>query len=189
MPGYPYEFMTCVDETAGGNFISLGCCGTHVRRLCSRLCVRSTGPRNRLTRTSSMTKITYRDDRDLPFDSLVALYRANAWSSAEKGAALREAMRGSHSVITAWAQDQLVGLGNTLSDGHLVVYYPHLLVHPDFRRLGIGAEILRRLRSRYEELHMHILVADGRAIEFFEKCGFMRAGETQAMWIYSGGEH
>ena len=110
-----------------------------------------------------MTAITYRDDRDLPLDPLVALYRANAWSSAEKGEALREAMRGSHSVVTAWAEDRLVGLGNTLSDGHLVVYYPHLLVHPDFRRRGIGAEILRRLRRRYEALHMHILVADGRA--------------------------
>ena len=83
-----------------------------------------------------MTAITYRDDRDLPLDPLVALYRANAWSSAEKGEALRDAMRGSHSVVTAWADDRLVGLGNTLSDGHLVVYYPHLLVHPDFRRRG-----------------------------------------------------
>jgi GNAT superfamily N-acetyltransferase len=98
-------------------------------------------------------------------------------------------MRGSHSVVTAWAGDRLVGLGNTLSDGHLVVYYPHLLMHPDFRRRGIGQEILRRLRIRYEALHMHILVADGRAVEFFERCGFARAGETQAMWIYAGGEH
>jgi GNAT superfamily N-acetyltransferase len=88
-----------------------------------------------------MTAITYRDDRDLPLEPLVALYRANDWSSAEKGEALREAMRGSHSVVTAWAEGRLVGLGNTLSDGHLVVYYPHLLVHPDFRRRGIGAEI------------------------------------------------
>ena len=132
-----------------------------------------------------MTAITYRDDRDLPLDPLVELYRANAWSSAEKG----EAMRGSHSVVTAWAEDRLVGLGNTLSDGHLVVYYPHLLVHPDFRHRGIGEEILRRLRRRYEALHMHILVADGRAVEFFEKCGFARAGEAQAMWIYAGREH
>ena len=36
---------------------------------------------------------------------------------------------------------------------------------------------------------MHILVADGRAVGVFEKCGFARAGESQAMWIYAGGEH
>ena len=62
-------------------------------------------------------------------------------------------------------------------------------MHPDFRRRGIGAEILRRLRRRYEALPMHILVADGRAVGFFEKCGFARAGETQAMWIYAASEH
>ena len=126
-----------------------------------------------------MTAITYRDDRDLPLDPLVALYRANAWSSAEKGEALREAMRGSHSVVTAWAEDRLVGLGNTLSDGHLVVYYPHLLVHPDFRRRGIGAEILRRLRRRYEALHMHILVADGRRGRVLREMR-LRAGRRDA---------
>ncbi len=116
-----------------------------------------------------VTAITYRDDRDLPLEPLVALYRANVWSSAEKGEALREAMRGSHAVVTAWDGDTLLGLGNTLSDGHLVVYYPHLLVHPDYRGQGIGTEILHRLRARYEDLHMHILVADGRAVGFFER--------------------
>ena len=28
-----------------------------------------------------------------------------------------------------------------------------------------------------------------RAVGFFERCGFARAGETQAMWVYAGGEH
>jgi hypothetical protein len=40
---------------------------------------------------------------------------------------------GSHSLVTAWDDDRLVGLGNAISDGHLVVYYPHLLVHPDYQ--------------------------------------------------------
>ncbi len=62
-------------------------------------------------------------------------------------------------------------------------------MHPDFRGRGIGSEILRRLRARYEGLHMHILVADGRAVGFFERCGFARAGETAAMWIYAVGDH
>ena len=73
-------------------------------------------------------------------------------------------------------------------------YYPHLLVHPDFRRRGIGAEILRRLRRRYEALHMHILVADGRAVGFFEKCGFARAfgyrdSGPKGGFMSSRGEH
>ena len=98
-------------------------------------------------------------------------------------------MANSHSVITAWDGNCLVGLANAISDNHLVVYYPHLLVHPDFQRVGIGAEIMRRLIQKYRNFHQHMLVADGRAIEFYKKCGFTCAGETQSMWIYSGGDH
>lgn len=56
---------------------------------------------------------------------------------------------------------------------------------PDFR----GAEILRGLPARYQALHVHILVAAGRVVGFFEWWGFARARETRAMWIDAGGEH
>jgi ribosomal protein S18 acetylase RimI-like enzyme len=31
--------------------------------------------------------------------------------------------------------------------------------------------------------------ADSKAIEFYKKIGFERAGNTEPMWIYSGKEH
>ena len=133
--------------------------------------------------------IQYRDDRQLPPEPLLALYRANHWSSAEKPALLRAALLASHSLVTAWHGDRLVGLGNTLSDGHLVVYYSHLLVDPAYQRRGIGSGLMRRLIDRYRGFHQHILVADGGALAFYRKCGFERAGKTQAMWIYAGADH
>lgn len=30
--------------------------------------------------------------------------------------------------------ERRVGIGNAISEGHRVVYYPHLLVHPDYFR-------------------------------------------------------
>ena len=136
-----------------------------------------------------MSPFTYKEDRDLPIDQLIALYRANEWSSAGKGEILRSALRASHSLITAWQNDRLIGLGNAISDGFLVVYYPHLIVLPEFHGLGVGGEIVRRLKKRYESFHMHMLVADGKAIDFYKKCGFERAGKTEAMWIYAGHDH
>ena len=136
-----------------------------------------------------MPAFTYKEDRDLPLDQLLALYRANAWSSAEKGELLRSALLASHSLVTAWSDGRLVGLGNALSDGFLVVYYPHLLVLPEFQGQGVGGEIVRRLKEKYASFHMHMLVADGRAIDFYKKCGFERAGQTEPMWIYAGHDH
>ncbi len=127
--------------------------------------------------------------RALPLDALVALYRANGWSTAEKPDLLFAALRNSHGLVTAWDKDTLFGLGNALSDGHLVVYFPHLLVHPAYQGQGIGREIMRRLMEKYRGFHMQILVSDRCATAFYEKCGFQRASDTVPMWIYDGDEH
>lgn len=134
-------------------------------------------------------KMNYTEARNLPMDQVVALYRANDWSSANKPEQLLNALRHSHSLISAWDGERLVGLGNAISDGFLVVYYPHLIVLPEFQGNGVGTEILKRLRAKYEGFHQHMLVADGRAIDFYKKCGFERAGKTEPMWIYAGHDH
>ncbi len=133
--------------------------------------------------------IKYSETRDLPVDAVVALYRANAWSSADKPELLHRALVASHSLFTAWDGETLVGLGNAISDGCLVVYYPHLLVLPKYQGQGIGTRLMQMLLTRYQGFHQHMLVADGRAIDFYRKCGFERAGNTEAMWIYAGKDH
>jgi ribosomal protein S18 acetylase RimI-like enzyme len=133
--------------------------------------------------------IRYSDADDVPMDGVVALYQANGWSSADKPADLLAALTRSHSLVTAWHDGRLVGLGNAISDNHLVVYYPHLLVHPEYQGRGIGTQLMKMLMARYEGFHQHILVADGRAIGFYRKCGFERAGTTEPMRIYAGRDH
>ena len=133
--------------------------------------------------------IRYSDAHDLPLEGVTSLYRANEWSSADRPELLHQALLASHSLVTAWEDSKLIGLGNAISDGHLVVYYPHLLVLPEFQGRGIGTRLMRMLMARYKNFHQHMLVADGRAIEFYRKCGFERAGKTEPMWIYSGNDH
>ena len=99
------------------------------------------------------------------------------------------ALRNSHSLVTARIDGQLVGLGNAISDGHLVVYYSHFLVHPDFQHRGIGRRMMEALQSNYAGFHQQMLTADGDAVLFYETMGFVRAGKTEPMWIYAGNEH
>ena len=133
--------------------------------------------------------IQYRATLELPLASVLTLYRACGWSSAEKPELLHKALVASHSLFTAWDGTMLVGLGNAISDGYLVVYYPHLLVHPEYQGQGIGTQLMRRLLARYEGFHQHLLIADGRALDFYRKFGFKRAGHTEPMWIYDGDDH
>jgi GNAT superfamily N-acetyltransferase len=131
-------------------------------------------------------KIKIKETKDITIESVLPLYIRNQWAAAEKPDELLKALMNSHTLITAWADERLVGLGNAISDGHLVVYYPHLLIMPEFQRKGIGRQIMRVLSDKYRGIHQQILLADDQAIDFYKKCGFRRAGATQPMWIYSG---
>ncbi len=140
-------------------------------------------------RAGELDRLRLSDRKDFSIEDLVALYRSVRWSSADKPQELRAALANSHAVVSAWFDGRLIGLGSALSDGHLVVYYPHLLVHPDFQGRGVGRRIMDRLREKYAPLHTQILVSDGSTIPFYERCGFRKAGQTQSMWIYAGGDH
>lgn len=133
--------------------------------------------------------IVIKETKDIEQNDIIEIYKANKWSSAEKPDKLFNGLLNSHSFVTAWDNERLVGLGNALSDGYLVVYYPHLIVHPDYQGKGVGKLILKRLQEKYGNFHQQILVADGKAIDFYKKCGFERAGETKSMWIYQGKDH
>jgi len=120
---------------------------------------------------------------------VLQLYLVNQWSAAEKPQLLLKALQHSHSLVTARINGRLVGLGNAISDGYLVVYFPHLLVHPEVQRQGIGRLIMQEMLQRYSGFHQKILVADQHVTEFYKALCLERAGHTEAMWIYQGTDH
>ena len=134
-------------------------------------------------------EIIISDRRDIEKEHVLELYSANKWSSVDKPQELYNGLINSHTLISAWINGRMVGIGNAISDGYLVVYYPHLLIHPEYQRKGIGKMIMRKMQERYKDFHMQMLTADGEALDFYQKLGFERAGKTEPMWIYHGTEH
>ena len=126
---------------------------------------------------------------DIETDEVIALYKANGWSSAEKPEKLIPALNNSDALVTARISGKLVGIGNAISDGSLVVYYPHMLVHPDYKGKGIGRAMMKLLQRKYGSFHQQMLTADVDAVGFYKSLGFDQAGETVPMWIYDGNEH
>ena len=126
---------------------------------------------------------------DIGTTEVIELYKANGWSSAEKPEKLMPALKNSDALVTARISGKLVGIGNAISDGSLVVYYPHMLVHPDHKGQGLGRAMMALLQQRYASFHQQMLTADVDAIGFYKSLGFERAGKTVPMWIYAGNEH
>ena len=142
-----------------------------------------------VSKKESKMNIAIKDIREIPIEQILELYKLNEWSAVNKPNELYKGLQNSHSLISAWDGGSLVGIGNAISDGYLVVYYPHLLIHPKYQGKGIGKMIMSKMHERYGEFHMQMLTADGKAIKFYEKVGFERAGSTEPMWIYKGNEH
>ncbi|PSU36338.1 GNAT family N-acetyltransferase [Photobacterium lutimaris] len=133
--------------------------------------------------------LTVKFDKDIEQTEVIALYKANDWSSAEKPEKLLPALLNSDSLVTARVGSRLIGIGNAISDGHLVVYYPHMLVHPEFHGQGVGRKIMALMQTKYHSFHQQMLTADGEAVNFYKSLGFERAGNTEPMWVYSGTDH
>ena len=93
------------------------------------------------------------EKRNIDKEQILELYRKNEWSSAEKPDELIKALENSHALVTVWDGDKLVGLANSLSDGYLVVYYPHLLVLPEYQGKGIGRMIMDKFQEKYASFH------------------------------------
>ncbi len=129
-------------------------------------------------------EVEYREGVELPCKQVIHLYSQCRWSSAKKPDALLFALSNSETVISAWHQNVLIGLGNAISDKALTVYYPHLLVLPSYQNLGIGREIMKRLQAPYIDFHQQILLAINYAVPFYEKLGFRHSQGVKAMWIY-----
>lgn len=136
-----------------------------------------------------MDSVVYSDTDTLETAEVLELYRSVEWSAAEKPDKLLAALRNSDTLITARLEGKLIGIGNAISDGHLVVYYPHLLVYREYQGRGIGREIVKRMLEPYKEFHQQMLTADSQAIAFYTQLGFTRAEGTDSLWIYKGNDH
>jgi len=134
-------------------------------------------------------KIHIEETTEFNSAEILEIYKLNNWSSVQKPELLINGLKNSHCLIIASCENKIVGLGNAISDGHLVVYFPHLLVHPNYQGNGIGKLILNKLKEKYDSFHQQMLIADDKAIDFYTKNGFKKAGKTQSMWIYEGNDH
>ena len=77
-------------------------------------------------------------------------------------------------VASAWAGDELVGMGRVLSDGFSDAYIQDVVVLRNFRGKGIGGRLVAHLRDRCIDLGILWvgLIAEPGTTSFYERLGF-----------------
>ncbi len=69
----------------------------------------------------------------------------------------------------------IVGFVTALTDGMLTAYIPLLEVLPQFRRQGIGRELVRQILERLDGLYMVDLICDAELQSFYSSLGMRPA--------------
>ena len=117
--------------------------------------------------------IEYRETKTFSAAELEELFLSVDWLSGNYPLRLEKAINNSNTVISAWDGNQLVGLINALDDGELTAYAHYLLVNPKYHGLGIGKELVGRLKKKYEGyLYLLLIAEEKKNITFYEQYGF-----------------
>jgi ribosomal protein S18 acetylase RimI-like enzyme len=124
-------------------------------------------------------EISYHDTQDVDIFQLARLFEQAGWHDRSRDTGrLAKLVSGSLFVVSAWHGDRLVGFARAISDGVSDAYVRDVAVLEDYRRRGIGRELLRRLVSGRDDISF---VLDAR-VELEPLCterGFLLAPE---MW-------
>ncbi len=117
--------------------------------------------------------ITYKLTKDFSCEQLQDLFSSVGWLSGNYPQRLKRALYNSATVISAWDGDVLIGLLNALDDGELTAYAHYLLVNPKYQNMGIGSNLINRLKKQYEGYLYLILTSENiETVEFYNKLGF-----------------
>ena len=126
--------------------------------------------------------ITYQTTKTIEDNDLRPLYDAVGWISYTKQIAdLGVLVANAHFVISAWHNDQLVGIIRTVGDDVSIQYVQDILVLPDYQNEGIGSELLERVMEESKDIRQFVLMTDAsneKVIKFYQKNGLTTFAET-----------
>ena len=131
-----------------------------------------------------MINITYTEEKIFSVQQVQNLFLSVNWISGNYPERLHKALMNSSTVITAWHEDQLVGLVRVLDDSEMMAYIHYVLVHPDFQRCGIAGKMLTMVKEKYKDyLYIEVMPEESKNAAFYQKHGFSIMEDGVAMQI------
>lgn len=120
--------------------------------------------------------LTFKYEKEIEKEKLVELFTSVGWKTAEYPNRLYTAIKNSSYVMTAWDNDNLVGLISAIDDGAINVFITYLLVKPEFQKQGLGKTMMNDFCKRYEGYGRRILSTEIDKEKYYNKFGFIIDG-------------
>lgn len=128
--------------------------------------------------------ITYKIGNDLDMDAVIAVYQGTILADRRPISdkkRMAEMFQNSNLVISAYADDELVGLARCLTDFSFATYLSDLLVKETFQRQGIGQKMIEKIETAAPNAKI-ILLAAPQAKDYYPHIGFE---QHESAWVKS----
>jgi ribosomal protein S18 acetylase RimI-like enzyme len=80
----------------------------------------------------------------------------------------------SNLIVTAWDNNLLVGVSRSITDWVWSCYLADLAIHPNYKKAGIGKELVRLTKEKLGEQSMLLLLSVPTAMEYYPKIGMLK---------------
>lgn len=125
-----------------------------------------------MNETNPPEQITYRINVPLQAAQVAALYNdAGLLRPTNNLERMEKMVRNANLVVSAWHNDELVGVSRALADFSFCCYLSDLAVKRSYQHLGIGKELVRLTKEQAGEESMLLLLSVPTAMEYYPKIG------------------
>lgn len=135
-----------------------------------------------------MDQIILKEYEDYNEEEIVTLYKSVHWSlyvnHPEK---LKKSYDHSLYTLAAYEGERLVGMIRVVGDGVSIIFIQDLLVHPDYRRKGIGQKLITAVLEKYKNVRQKALLTDNMPIlkSFYRSVGLVPIEEKNGVCFVS----
>jgi ribosomal protein S18 acetylase RimI-like enzyme len=119
--------------------------------------------------------ILYKSDVTPSTEQIIELYNDAPLSRPTSDSLrIKKMYEQSNLVITAWNEDELIGIARSLTDFCYACYLSDLAVKKNYQKLGIGKELVSLTKKEIGDQSMLLLLSVETALEYYPKIGMRK---------------
>jgi predicted N-acetyltransferase YhbS len=120
-------------------------------------------------------EIIYKTDVMPTTEQIIELYdKAGLPRPTNDKERIQKMYENSNLVVTAWSNDQLVGVSRSITDWVWSCYLADLAVHPDCQKGGVGKRLIELTKEKVGKQSMILLLSVPTAMTYYPKVGFAK---------------
>lgn len=119
--------------------------------------------------------IIYKTDIVPTAQQVIALYdKAGLPRPTNDAERIKKMYDNSNLIVTAWDNENLIGVSRCITDWVWSCYLADLAVDPDYQKSGMGKQLIDLTKEKLGEQSMILLLSVPTAMEYYPKVGFTK---------------